>query len=79
MKYAYTFDYQLNGSDGIIGWGDLTISCNSKMNHSDLKEARAEILKRARQDWNANPMNRMMRGGCPIASVTILNIWETVA
>lgn len=75
MKFVYSIDYQLNGCDGVVGWGDIAFTYPRKMDHADLKEARAEILKRAQRDWGSNPMNRIMRGGCPIMSVSILNVW----
>jgi hypothetical protein len=61
--YIYTFDYQLNSDDGIIGYGNLQISYQEKMNHDDFEDARLQILNRAKRDYETDPRNRMMRGG----------------
>jgi hypothetical protein len=76
--HVYTFDYQLNGDDGVIGWGNLRISYPEKMSHKDLEDARLQILNRAKRDYETDPRNRMWRKECPITSVSILNVWESI-
>jgi hypothetical protein len=80
--YIYTFDYQLNSDDGIIGYGNLQISYQKKMNHDDFEDARLQILNRAKRDYKTDPRNRrnqiLTKCKCPITSVSILNVWESI-